>query len=314
MLEAEVAVGARKFPLNLLSHPVMIRDMRGLIVFLLFAACCPNMLKAQSADDQVACYAEHGKDNTPHRKKLWDGYEVSLGPARNSAGGGDECTAAIYNRAGRVVYRTTGFNVVFDEDATGEDFDGDGHPEVVFKTDTGGGNHCCWAYHVVSLWPRPHKLLDIDQSGAVDFRKDQQGRMVIWTMQAGPYGYTSMAENPFAQRVFRVQDGKLVDITPDYCTEVLQGDDFQASKKQLTPEKIARFKAGGDFAAKSLETSQMANAVLAVALQHVFCQQFDRAMAALELWPETTKAKMKADFAKAVEAEYPDFAVRLTKR
>ena len=94
---------------------------------------------------------------TRYTKKLWAGYEISLGPTRNSEGGGDECTAAVYNSAGRVVFRTAGFNVILDENHTGQDFDGDGKPEVVFITDTGGGNHCCWAYNVVSLLPKPQR-------------------------------------------------------------------------------------------------------------------------------------------------------------
>ena len=148
--------------------------MRLSLLTILLAISCVTTIQAQPLYKPVACYAERGKDNSPHTRKLWDGYEISLGPARNATadGDGDNCTAAIYNRAGKVVYRTSGFNVVFDEDATGEDFDDDGHPEVVFKTDTGGGNHCCWSYNVVSLWPRPHKLVDVPQAGAVDFRKD----------------------------------------------------------------------------------------------------------------------------------------------
>src|SRR5215471_7713398 len=128
--------------------------MRSLVVFLLFLTCCAGLLHGQSEQEELSCSASRGDQNRPYKKKLWDGYEVSLGPARNSVGGGDECTAAIYSRTGKVVYRTTGFNVVFDENGTGEDFDGDGHPEFVFKTDTGGGMHCCWTYNVIPLWPQ----------------------------------------------------------------------------------------------------------------------------------------------------------------
>ena len=290
-----------------------IRKMHRFVMFILFITCCATV-HGQSADDEIACSAYRGQDNSAYKKKLWDGYEISLGPARNSVGSGDECTAAIFNRAGKVVYRTTGFNVVFDEDETGEDFDGDGHPEVVFKTDTGGGMHCCWAYNVVSLSPRPHKLVEIAEAGAVDFRKDEHGRMVIWAIEPGLYGYTSMAENPFAQKVFRVKEGKLVDVTPDYCSAILKGEGrhYQDAQRRLTPERIKRFKNGTGSAWGSSENSETVNAVLTVALQHVFCRQFDRALADLELWPEATKAKMKADFAKAMKTEYPDFAARLT--
>ena len=165
---------------------------------------------------------------------------------------------------------------------------------------------------MVSLWPRPHKLVDIPQAGAVEFRKDEHGKLVIWAMEPGPYGYTSMAENPFAQKVYRLRNGKLLDITPDYCGTILRGDEqnYADSSKLLTPERIKEFKSGAQ--PDSDESFEMASAVLTVALQHVFCHQFDQAMADLELWPEATKSKMKVDFANSIRTEYPDFAARLT--
>jgi len=117
-------------------------------------------VRAQQRNEKNACYSER-KENAPYKKNLWDGYEISLGPSRDSEAVEYKCTAAIYSGAGRVVFRTSGFNVVFDEEQTGKDFDGDGKPEVVFRTDTGGGNHCCWGYIVFSLSPKPHKLFEI---------------------------------------------------------------------------------------------------------------------------------------------------------
>jgi hypothetical protein len=75
------------------------------------------------------------------------------------------------NAAGKAVFRTTGFGVVLDEDETGEDFGGDGKPEVVFVTDEAGGAHGCWVRNVIPLWPRPHKLFD---RGGGGHRKGQR--------------------------------------------------------------------------------------------------------------------------------------------
>src|SRR5271157_4963076 len=113
--------------------------MRRLLLFSLLAGFILPRLCAQEKRKEIACHAGRD-DNAPYKKKLWDGYEISLGPARTES----DCTAAIYNKAGKVVFRTNGFSVVLDEKATGKDFDGDGKPEVVFRTDTGGGMHCCW--------------------------------------------------------------------------------------------------------------------------------------------------------------------------
>jgi hypothetical protein len=71
-------------------------------------------------------------DKSFGKKKLWDGYEVSVGPTAHDSGADDACTAAIYDQAGKEVYRTTGPGVKLDP-ATGMDVDGDGAPDVVLE-------------------------------------------------------------------------------------------------------------------------------------------------------------------------------------
>lgn len=249
-------------------------------------------------------------ENPSFKKKLWDGYEISLGPAHNSQGGGDECTAAIYSSAGRVVFRTTGYNVVFDENHTGQDFDGDGKPEVVFITDTGGGNHCCWAYNVISLFPNPHKLFDIDAPGAVQFEKDTQGKMVVWQRTPGLYGFTSMAGVPFAEKVLRIRDEKLVDATPEFCSRIFSegNEEYRFWNTNLTPENLKLLQSTGNT---SVDNEEIVSALLSRALQHVFCRQFDAAITDLNLWPEADRAKMKAQFSESIKGDYPEFAARL---
>jgi hypothetical protein len=220
--------------------------MRRVLLLLICVICFSPVLRAQKAQNEVACFAER-QDNAAHKKKLWNGYEISLGPVRNPEEVEYRCTAAIYNSAGRVVFRTSGFNVVFDEDRTGEDFDGDGEPEVMFRTDTGGGNHCCWGYIIFSLSPKPHKLFEIAMEGRVDFEKDKDGKMVIWKRTAGPFGFTSMAAQPFAEKVLRVRQGKPVDATPEFCGKILseENKDYRIEKQVRTPENLGKFQTGG---------------------------------------------------------------------
>jgi hypothetical protein len=287
-----------------------IRSMSRIFSLVLLCASAAAAL-AQDADNKIACYS-YPKTTQSFKKKLWDGYEISLGPARNGSGGdGDDCTAAIYNAAGKVVFRTTGFGVIFDERYTGQDFDGDGKPEVVFRTDAGGGAHCCWEYNVVSLTPKPHKLFDL---GLGDFVQDKDGKMLIWQRIAGTSGYTSEADRPFAEQVFRVRDGKLVDVTPEFCGKLFSpgSEDFDVWTKALTPENIKKLQAeknsgtGGD-----IEDEEVVSALLSRAEQRVFCHQFDEALADLSLWPEASRDAMKNSFAESIRTYSPEFAARL---
>jgi len=284
-----------------------------LLIAVLVASSFGPELHAQDMLGEISCHA-YGvptPQNSAYTKKLWNGYEISLGPARSSEGPDNECTAAIYNSAGRVVFRTNGSSVIFDENHTGQDFDGDGQSEVVFITDTGGGMHCCWAYNVISLSPKPHRLFDIDARGAVQFEKDSQGKMVIWQRTAGPYDFTSMARAPFAEKVFRVREGKLVDATVEFCSRIFsdQNEDYRIWNRDLTPENIKRLQSTENV---GVENEEIVSGLLSRALQHVFCRQFDAAVSDLDLWPAATRAKMVAAFAESIKRDYPAFAAKLT--
>lgn len=283
--------------------------MRRILVLPILAICFSPMLRAQSAQDKISCYADR-KDNAPHKKGLWDGYEISLGPSRDPDAVEEKCTAAIYNSAGRVVFRTNGYSVVFDEQQTGKDFDRDGKPEVVFRTDTGGGNRCCWGYIIFSLSPKPHKLFEIAMEGRVEFEKDKDGNMVIWKKTAGPYGFTSMARQPFAEKVLRVRESKLVDATPEFCGRIFseESEDYRTTKSMLTPENLIKLRTNG---VADIDNEEIVSTLLSRALQHVFCRQFDEALSDLNLWPDASRPDMKAKFADFIRKDYPEFAAKL---
>lgn len=262
---------------------------------------------------KISCHRAGVEDpqNQPYDKKLWDSYEISLGPTRNGGVDGNGCTAAIYNRGGQVVFRTTGFSVIFDENHTGKDFDGDGKAEVVFITDTGGGNNCCWAYNVISLFPKPHLLFDLPFG--TRFERDRFGKILIRENIPGLSGLTTSANRPGAEKVFRVSQSKLVDATLEFCPQILSPNNVDVDQAQhvLTPEKISKLVSGLE------PDDETARALLSLALQHTFCRQFDQALYYLNLWPEetehpqATRKQVKAAFAESIKKEYPALAERV---
>jgi hypothetical protein len=279
--------------------------MRRFALLLFLSACLSPALRAQD-DDKTQCRADN-EHNQPYKKKLWDGYEISLGPVPNFAEAEFRCTAAIYNKAGHVVFRTSGFNVMFDEHLTGEDFDGDGKPDVVFETDTGGGMHCCWGYVIVSLSPKPHKLFEIAMQGSVDFEKDKDGKFVIWQRSGGPMAYTSMASRPFAAKVLRVRDGKLVDVTSDFCGT----KDQRIERHAITPDDVAKLAHAGDRGA--VDYDQLIGGVESGTLQHVFCGEYDAAVKDLSDWPPNKRDEVVKAFSESLAADYPEFEAALRK-
>jgi hypothetical protein len=278
--------------------------VRRIALLILFAPCIGPSLHAQN-NDEISCYSNR-ESNAPQKKKLWDGYEISLGAARNGEEIEFKCTAAIYNSAGRVVFRTSGFNVVFDQDLTGQDFDGDGKPDVVFRTDTGGGNHCCWGYVIFSLSPKPHKLFEIAMEGRVDFEKDKDRKMLIWEIVSVPGAFvTSMAGRPFAAKVMRVREGKLVDVTPEYC----RTKDERLERGDLGPEDLSTLAATVEQ--RGNDNERLISKLESRTSQHVFCHEYDEALKDINLWPAEKRAEVLSNLAEAFKDEYPEFVAKI---
>ena len=279
--------------------------MRRLFYMFLLSACICQTLPAQEDQNDISCRSDQ-KKNAAYKKKLWDGYEISLGPVRDQEETEFRCTAAIYNSSGRVVFRTSGFNVTFDENLTGKDFDGDGKPDVVFRTDRGGGNHCCWGYIMYSLSPKPHKLFEISMGARVDFEKDKDGKTVIWQRVSAPGAFgTSMAGRPFAEKVFRVREGKLMDATPEFC----ETTDVRFERHQMTPEEIAQLASAGEPGA--VDKEHIISALEARTAQHVFCHEYDEAMKDINLWPAEKRELVIENLLDALGKEYPEFTAKL---
>ena len=275
----------------------------------------PTVRAQDELAGKVSCHGTNSgfpqSQNRPYARKLWDGYEISLGPTRDGHGDGDDCTAAIYNSGGHVVFRTTGFSVIFDETHTGHDFDGDRKPEVVFITDAGGGNHCCWSYNIISLSPKPHRLFDLPFG--TRFEKDKSGAMLIWENIPGLTGLTTEARNPGGEKVFRVSQGKLVDTTLEFCPQILSPnhEEHDQNQRALAARNISGLASGSE------PDDETSSALLSLAYQYTFCRQFDEALHYLNLWPEqtghpqTARRAVKAVFAESVKQDYPEFAARL---
>jgi hypothetical protein len=247
--------------------------------------------------------------NRPYSRKLDAIYEVRLGPSAGNAEPSDACSATIVSRAGSEVFRISGFSVILDAQTTGQDIDGDGRGDVVLRSDSGGGQHCCWSVSVVSLYPQPRKLFDVEAVGLVRFTKDTRGRSVIWQRVPGPDAFTDAADRPFAERAFRVKGGKLVDATPEFCRQILASGnpDFEEWGRVLTPERLKSLGGSG-----GTPDQEVASALWSRILQNTFCLHFDEALDDLDHWPPSARADDA--LREIIKDDYPRFAARLRDR
>jgi hypothetical protein len=270
-------------------------------LFLLVLELVTPRTMAHQQQERLSC-ATYPVDKNFGKKELWDGYKVSVGPTahfEDDSGADDACTAAIYDPAGKEVYRTTGPSVRLDP-ATGMDIDGDGAPDVVLMngasgTSGGGGG---WQIEVVSLKPQLHLLFKfvVDLPPA-PFEKDSQQRVVLLSGVtvddfALAYEWPHAARSQ-AQRIYRFIDGKLVDVTPEHCSEVEAGPFFQKLHRKLTPQALERFKTSENLQDLQVDDMSTGARILSVILQHIFCHRFDQALDTIHhMWPPRDQANL----------------------
>lgn len=254
----------------------------------------------------------------PSSKRLWSklsgGYEIFVGPTSHFSEGAEQsCKAAIYNRRGKVVFRTIGYSTRV-EKTTGMDFDGDRAADIVFVTDTGGGMHCCWEYEVVSLRPNPHVLFRYTPAGAATIKKGRDGKPLLWASEGGYSDETDMADRPFATMVLQFIDGKLADVTPRYCSQIMKPGSAldRLVGEGLTADEIKKFSAAEDIKNDPDNNNRIVGSVLSVTLQDIFCQRIADADQDMELWPAYDRARIKSAFREWLTKAYPDTGKQLT--
>ena len=254
------------------------------------------MQRLDLANPVLDCYDDAGgaPDGDFGRKKLWDGYEISIQPDPKDADNG--CSATIYNANANAVYGTNnmspqqwsgaGTDVILDP-SNGLDVDGDGSPDVVLRTGSRGNGGSSWQLDAISLKPQAHILFSFGGT-FVALRKDPQARVVLWSGEpielAGAYRVPN-ADVPVLQRAYRFSSGKLTEVTPDYCATI-DTELFIPSSAELQDFKSRNI---GDPKYQSGEAADVLNVVF----QEIFCHRFDQALTMVDdSWPPSDRASL----------------------
>ncbi len=230
-----------------------------------------------------SCWSSAGRPRDRAAQQLPNGFRAVVERSADSLEVETGCSVRLF-QGNRVVWSAQGFGTRI-EPESGRDLDGDGVPEAVLSVDVGGGNRCCWSATILRLaLPVDSLPLGFDP----DLLTGPDGITLIGEWQAD-YGLgRSMAEAPAVLRVHRLKEGRLVNVTREYCP-VLLGSREEPSLKRWRferppPEVLARSRNTSVPVPEDVE--QVRAEVVPLALQHMVCGELDSAQALITAtWP-----------------------------
>jgi hypothetical protein len=179
-------------------------------------------------------------------------------------------------------------------DVSGKDLNGDGIPDLVLETYT-GGMHCCWNYWVVALANQPKVVLHLYNERGADFAQTLQGRPIIETLEGG-YDYlrTSHAASFFPAIYLQLDGNKLFDISCDFTSEF----DKQIRKARAEVMRLDPKNEAPDTAFSDLDEDVRYN-ILAIVSSYLYSNRPGKAWRALEtFWPKDDRAALKKELLK----------------
>jgi len=100
-------------------------------------------------------------------KILVNGFTIEVKPIPADVPGYMVCQATVTSPEGKIVYEKDEWGMEIDP-VTGKDVNGDGQPDAVLVSFSGGA-HCCWTYHIVSLGKNPGLIREFENRSTASF-------------------------------------------------------------------------------------------------------------------------------------------------
>ncbi len=201
------------------------------------------------------------------------------------------CRAELRDSSGKAIFETASTAV---SAVVVEDVNGDGQPDVVIESFSGGA-HCCWTYDIVSVGAKPGLVGEFESAHAAVFRTSKDQRTVIVTY-SGAFDYFDglcYACSPGAQVYFVLEGTKFHDVSPVFAR--LYDERIAQARAQLAPEKLAIFHTSADHTNPAGGLEETKAAVLTVLINYLYSGRPQEAWEAFEqMWPPGDQPRMRA--------------------
>ena len=243
-------------------------------ISLIFLLCVPSYGKAKDL-----CWKGEGR-----AKKKVAHFQIVVTPLPDDSIANDsECQVEIIDPQNNVIFDVN--DVSFSLVIAGRDVNGDGSPDLVLESYS-GGVHCCWTYYFISLGIKPGLILKLENNRDIGFYKAKNGTVEMVTLD-GAFDYfdeVCHACSPFPLVHLRLDGANSVDISVEYINEY--DEIIRDSRKALTKEERQRLKALTEKPSDAEPVMEARYNALMIVFAYLYSGREEQAHQALqELWP-----------------------------
>jgi len=196
------------------------------------------------------------------------------------------CRATVRSAEGKTVFEHTEWGIEIDP-ITGKDVNGDGYPDAVLVSFSGGA-HCCWTYHIVSLGKNPGLLAEFENRSTASLEDLHGDGTVEILIRDGSFdeGFGLMHPfSPFPLLIVRLRGTKFEDV--GYKFWPVYEKEIRKERNKLNGKSLRDFlQSNPTEIHDSLDYLDTQYRALAIALDYLYSGRTAEAHRVLgELWP-----------------------------
>lgn len=150
------------------------------------------------------------------------------------------CHASVTATNGKAVYSSKDWGAEIDR-ATGKDVNGDGEPDAVLVTYSGGA-HCCWTYHIISLGKKPGLIREFENRDTASFQDLRRNGQVEIVIRDGTFDFgfgLDHATSVFPLLIVQLRGSEFIDVSSEFWPTYEK--ETQHERENLTDDRIQNF-------------------------------------------------------------------------
>ena len=202
------------------------------------------------------------------------------------------CRATIRSPRGQTIFELEDWGIEIDP-ITGEDVNGDGQPDVVLASFSGGA-HCCWKYHIISLGQSPGVLRDFENSSKASFKDLKGDGRIEILIRDGTFDekfHLGHPYSPFPLLIVRLRGDEFENVGDGFWGEFEK--EILEQRRGLKASDLRQFLNSNLTEAHDAESYlETESRILKIVLGYLYAGRSEQARNTLsELWPADFRQK-----------------------